>query len=295
MRTTTVNAALTLQLMIMEAMRLSLIDHEEHQKNIHETSKDKGRSSGAATPSSINAGESSTAGASGRNRADTVSSVKSAKSQSGASKLFQKLGGRSRSGSLAKVLGQSGDDRTSERRVSFATAGGSGSGTATGSNSPRRSMDRQSITGSSGPAASTTSLNGTAPSATSTSPISTTSIAPSPLNASTTPSTLLGRSPPSSLTPAGGQPVGPITTLASHSSGQPAFAAATGNSDQAEGSTAASGLPRLSLDMPALTPDAPRKSGEVSRKSLDLSRKSIERPRPNQDDDDAQRPLLDEE
>lgn len=278
--------------MIMEAMRLSLIDHEEHQKNIHETSKDKGRSSGAATPNSTNAGESSTAGAAGRKRADTGSSLKS---QSGASKLFQKLGGRSRSGSLAKVLGQSSDDRSSERRVSFATPGGSGSGTATGSNSPRRSMDRQSITGSIGAAASTTSLSGTAPSATSTSPISTTSLGPSPLNASTTPSTLLGRSPPSSLTPAGGQPANPITTLASHSSGQPASAATAANtSDQAEGSAAAGGLPRLSLDMPALTPDAPRKAGDVSRKSLDLSRRSGERPR-NQDDDDAQRPLLDDE
>lgn len=103
------------QLMIMEAMRLSLVDHEEHQRKLVETPK------GATTPpaaSGEHSGDSSRRPSIGMpSFSGSGTPTKShGQSSSAASKLFSKFGNRSRSSSSASNKQGGGE----QRNVSFA-------------------------------------------------------------------------------------------------------------------------------------------------------------------------------
>lgn len=119
--------------MIMEAMRLSVIDHEEHQRKQVLPDPANPGGSGSTTP---NSGEPSTSTSSFRRRAGTEGSAPhpgtSSIKEKATSKLFSKFGNRSRSGSSASQRVTFAPDTTS-RRGSLAGLGMGGSGSGTGS------------------------------------------------------------------------------------------------------------------------------------------------------------------
>lgn len=119
--------------MIMEAMRLSVIDHEEHQRS--QITPDTGNGTGSATtaggPNSGSTtptlGEGSSSTSSFRRRAGTVGSTSTNPTASikdkATSKLFSKFGNRSRSGSNASNRVTFAPETS--RRGSLALGGGS--------------------------------------------------------------------------------------------------------------------------------------------------------------------------
>lgn len=188
--------------MLLEAMRLSMIDHEDHQRKMHDDAKRGGVStgnSGASTPREFGGlGGGSGYGASGsgsgsgsggifRKRAGTEGSNTSGKDRSAASKLLSKLGNRSRSNSAASKNGETG----SNHRVSFADQQrpnpsqlSLGSGSGQESNSPR--VRPSASTGAGGSSSSLISASASGSPAldnqTSTLPASTPASPSSPLN-----------------------------------------------------------------------------------------------------------------
>jgi hypothetical protein len=109
-----------LQLMIMEAMRLSLLEHEDHQRRVHtegDTSSNTAANAAPLVPSSLpNINTLPPSGPSSRRPSGPVLDSPSGpspggKDKSAASKLFSKFGNRSRSGSSA-----------SANKVTFATS-----------------------------------------------------------------------------------------------------------------------------------------------------------------------------
>ena len=222
------------QLMIAEAMRLSLVDHEEHLRKMARKSS---VGSGSSTPVP-QLGESSSRRGSG----GFGSSLKPPKEQGSASKFFSKLssGNRSRAGSTA-----------SGKNVSFAAPSPlnpSFPNTERPSPVPGPSASSSGSVGSGVSPGSSNSALATINTAPASAPITSGQSAASPTAA---------RTPPASLTPAAPVVPAPVTTLANH------------NTTASEGTGASSaGLPRLSMDMPALTPS---KATESSTKHQEVA------------------------
>ncbi|KAI9638399.1 uncharacterized protein MKK02DRAFT_42787 [Dioszegia hungarica] len=155
------------ELMIMEAMRLSVIDHEEHQRK--QTTVEPGtnlgggppptNTSGSTTP--IPSGEPSTSTSSFRRRAGTEGSNSQPPApvkEKATSKLFSKFGNRSRSGSNASQRVTFAPDTS--RRGSIAGMGmgsGLGSGASSSSNLPAGGVDHSPGPNPSSPLVPTTS------------------------------------------------------------------------------------------------------------------------------------------
>lgn len=267
------------QLMIMEAMRLSLLDHEDHQRR---QVTDNNTTANSSTPptsaqpqrapdkrkfSLTVPGQSGSAHSSRRaSDATTTYEPKHQKSGSTAGKFFQKISGnRSRSGSTASSL----------KAVSFSPSTTHLAGPSRGSPSP--------------------SPRPTTPSPPI--PVNNQPILPPPVTSST------GRSPPpSSLSPTTAAPA--IISLADHRSVQmpspvpgPADRFPAGPPPAPvglptpidDGPSSMPGLPRLSLDMPPLQPSPLGKSGAnsatmhrerapLTRNDTDVSDAPTERP-----------------
>ncbi|ORX39787.1 hypothetical protein BD324DRAFT_640943 [Kockovaella imperatae] len=257
------------ELMIMEAMRLSLIDHEEHQRKQDDEIRNGTPGPGSSSAIIIQGPQSRRVSDPHGNKEKT----------STASKLFSKIGGRSRSGSAASSL----------KHVTFSASNPNLPG-------PSRSPNPGSVT----PNRSTTPPSGSvlsSPVVPSSGPSPTTILPSSPLSSTQVNSASLSRSPPKSMSPSTGAPVAPITTLTNanqskgpavpaknppppqaldlptpinqpHSSildDAPAIPAPLGHSPMSSSRISQdgpAGLPRLSLDMPTLTPDHPRSSTE---------------------------------
>ncbi|OWZ56877.1 zf-C3HC4 type zinc finger protein [Cryptococcus neoformans 125.91] len=256
------------ELMIMEAMRLSLLDHEEHQRRQANDCHNNSTTSGVApsTPPSGTAANASTAVQSpgpppgpstGAAFAATVPSTSSSTEsprrlsgqsdkndkQSGASKLLSKFSNvRARANSAASSKGHgSGDFKNTFGR----TRDNSGS-IQTLNPSPALVTPSASVSASN--SAGSSAVPSPIPSI---SPLTTSHT--QPLNKTSVPAHSSGLSPTIST------PAAPITTLASPgASGQNA-----GEADLLDGcgpitqADAPVGLPHLSADMPTLTPDDP--------------------------------------
>ncbi|ORY33705.1 hypothetical protein BCR39DRAFT_463453 [Naematelia encephala] len=166
------------ELMIMEAMRLSMIDHEEHQKKIHVESK---KGTPTTTPSSGPVAESSRRPPAAIQPGPPLpipvpSSPEAQTRPSAASKLLSKFGNRSRSGSSASIKNES-------KTVTFAAAPSSSTATSSRGTSSTASAPIPHAAAHSHPPASSSS----------------------------------SRSPPG-LTPPSPAPVAPIVNLASANS-----------------------------------------------------------------------------
>ncbi|WWD15832.1 hypothetical protein CI109_100256 [Kwoniella shandongensis] len=242
------------ELMIMEAMRLSLVDHEDHQRKLADERRNSttsqisqspspnpggsaGPSTTSLTPQPNNGPIIHTSYASNLGSRRTSSATQQDK-PSGTSKLLSKINNvRARANSAASSRGSGSGDY---RSVSFAanpTTGGSRSNISSSIPTPVGSASASTTAfgnGSGSGNAATTSTSEPRPARAT--PISTTF-------ASTTTTTSSGGSGLSPTSPAP-VAVAPVTTLASSVAVQP-------------GSPPTSaGLPRLSLDMPALTPSS---------------------------------------
>jgi len=266
------------QLMIMEAMRLSLLDHEDHQRRQVTENNTNANSATPPPPAqpttaqpqrapdkrkfSLTVPGQNGSGPSSTRRASDAAThePKHQKSGSTAGKFFQKISGnRSRSGSSASI-----------KAVSFSPSTTHLTGPSRGSPSP--------------------SPRPTTPSPPI--PVNNQPILPPPITSST------GRSPPpSSLSPTTAAPA--VISLADHRSVQvpsptpgPAdrFPAGPQPAPVDESSSSAMpGLPRLSLDMPPLQPSPLGKTGANSatmhheraplvRNNTDVSNAPTERP-----------------
>ena len=182
--------------MMMEAMRLSLIDHEEHQRK-----QDDEIRQGSETPN----GSAIILQSTPQNRRVSDPSHPGKEKHSTASKLFSKIGARSRSGSAASSL----------KAISFSTSNLNLAGPSRSPNPGAASPGRRSST----PPAMVPSVSSLSATPT-TSPgnnsaASPTAMPSSPLsNTYTTTAAALSRSPPKSLSPPAAAPIAPITTLA---------------------------------------------------------------------------------
>lgn len=252
----------------MEAMRLSLLDHEEHQRRQADDLRNNSTTSNVAPstpPSDAPANTStvvqspgpppgpSTAAAFAATAPSTSSPTESPRrlsgqsdKQSGASKLLSKFSNvraRANSSASSKGLG-SGDFKNTFGR----TRDNSG-GTQTLSSSPALVATQTSASASTSNSAGSSAAPSPIPSI---SPLATTHT--QPLNKTSVPTHSSGLSLTTSV------PAAPITTLASPgASGQN-----TGEADLLGGPSAPItqadapvGLPHLSADMPTLIPDAP--------------------------------------
>lgn len=260
------------ELMIMEAMRLSLLDHEEHQRrqadDLRENSttadvvpsippsdtantstaiQSPGPPPGPSTGAAFAATAPSTSSSTGTPRRLSGQSDKNDK-QSGASKLLSKFSNvRARANSATSSKGHgSGDFKNTFGR----TRGNSGS-TQTPSPSPALVTTQTSASAST----SNSAVSSTAPS-----PIPSIS----PLTTSHTQPQVKTSVPTHSggLSPTTSTPAAPITTLASPG----ASGKNSGEADLLGGPNGPTtradvpvGLPHLSIDMPTLTPEAPGK------------------------------------
>ncbi|WWC90116.1 uncharacterized protein L201_005049 [Kwoniella dendrophila CBS 6074] len=259
------------EIMIEEAMRLSLMDHEDHQRKLADERRKSSVSSVSSPLNPANASTQSNASSFGgppviiTSQAGPGPSTSSSRrpsnadlgttKQSGTSKLLSKINHvRARASSSASSKnGGSGDYKS----VTFAST------TNTSSNSPKPSPpgsaapSRQN-TSQATPLPSSSTAPSSAPIATIAAPIvQPIPTKPHPINTHSkhTSSSISS----SGLSPTSPAPVaaGPITTLAS-----PAAERSNHHNHQSsdyissnESGSGGGGLPRLSLDMPALTPD----------------------------------------
>ncbi|KIR96790.1 zf-C3HC4 type zinc finger protein [Cryptococcus deuterogattii 2001/935-1] len=260
------------QLMIMEAMRLSLLDHEEHQRrqaddrrensttadvvpstppsdtaNTSTAIQSPGPPPGPSTGAAFAATAPSTSSSTGTPRRLSGQSDKNDK-QSGASKLLSKFSNvRARANSAASSKGHgSGDFKNTFGR----TRGNSG-GTQTPSPSPALITTQTSASASTSNSAGSSTVPSPIPSI-------------SPLTTSHTQPQIKTSVPTHSggLSPTTSTPAAPITTLASPgASGQNSGEADLlgGPSGPTTRADAPVELPHLSIDMPTLTPEAPGK------------------------------------
>ncbi|KAK8869892.1 hypothetical protein IAR55_000460 [Kwoniella newhampshirensis] len=232
------------ELMIMEAMRLSLVDHEDHQRKLADErrgsttsqisqggspSPNPGGSSGPSTTSlapPLNTGPIITTSSVSSRRA---SSSTQQDKPSGTSKLLSKINNvRARANSAASSRGSGSGDYKSVSFAANPAAGSSRSIVNSSSSTPGGSVPASGLGSGSGLAsgASESRLARATPISTTFAPTVTTSTGGSGLS-------------PTSPAPVA---VAPVTTLASPAAVQPGSPPSS------------SGLPRLSLDMPALTP-----------------------------------------
>ena len=185
----------------MEAMRLSLLDHEDHQRR-----QDDEIRRGSTPIHNNDSGIIITTAAPRRTSDGALYPNKQEKSPSTASKILSKFsssGNRSRSGSSASSL----------RAVSFSQSNTSLTGTA----GPSQRNSLSGVSGLTAPAAKSSPPPPSIPTpiaSTQTSSSSAPSVS-SPLSPSSNAATL-SRSPPKSLSPSTGSPVAPITTLINH-------------------------------------------------------------------------------
>ncbi|WVQ71559.1 hypothetical protein IAR50_001098 [Cryptococcus sp. DSM 104548] len=240
------------ELMIMEAMRLSMVDHEEHQRKQADALRNGSTPDSGAAPSTSSPGPPpgpSTSAAMASTPAPSSPTQTTGRRSSAPTETKDKQSGPS------KLLSKFNNVR--------ARANSAASSKALGS-----SLSGNRARGNSASQANLAVPPPLAPSTSASSSSTSSSAAPSPVPSHSPLSSTHTAGPPvpskSGLNPTSPAPaaVGPVTTLASPSAtpgghqGVDLMDEDGGSAPLSGASTPGGGLPRLSVDMPALTPDA---------------------------------------